>query len=223
MNRKKYVIVPAGGKGVRMGSELPKQFLEIGGKPILRLSVEKFIQAVEDVEIILVLPSSYKQYWKDYNRGCGFLDRYIVADGGITRFHSVQNALRYVKDDSIVAIHDAVRPIVGVDLIRRLYEEAENFPAVIPVMSVVDSLRELAGTSSLPVDRSRFVYVQTPQVFHSDLLKAAYSQAYSKSFTDDASVVEAYGCDIKLVPGERTNIKITTMEDLLLASSLLGR
>lgn len=208
---------------MRMGSETPKQFLEIGGKPILRHTVEKFLSAVEDLEIILVIHPDFRQYWKDYNRDSDFLDRYILADGSITRFHSVQNALKYVQDGSIVAIHDAVRPIVGPELIRRLFAETETYPAVIPVVPVVDSLREVSGDSSSPVDRSRFVCVQTPQVFQADVLKAAYRQAYSQAFTDDASVVEAYGCQIRLVPGEKTNIKITTKEDLSLASVLLSR
>lgn len=208
---------------MRMGSEMPKQFLEIGGKPILRHTVERFLSAVEDLEIILVIHPDFRQYWKDYNRACDFLDRYILAEGGITRFHSVQNALKYVQDGSIVAIHDAVRPIVGTELIRRLFAEAETWPAVIPAVPVVDSLREIFGDSSSPVDRSRFVCVQTPQVFQADVLKAAYRQAYSQVFTDDASVVEAYGCQVRLVPGEKTNIKITTREDLSLASALLCR
>lgn len=208
---------------MRMGSEMPKQFLEIGGKPILRHTVERFLSAVEDLEIILVIHPDFRQYWKDYNRACDFLDRYILAEGGITRFHSVQNALKYVQDGSIVAIHDAVRPIVGTELIRRLFAEAETWPAVIPAVPVVDSLREISGDSSSPVDRSRFVCVQTPQVFQADVLKAAYRQAYSQVFTDDASVVEAYGCQVRLVPGEKTNIKITTREDLSLASALLCR
>ena len=206
-----------------MGSETPKQFLEIGGKPILRHTVERFLPAVEDLEIILVIHPDFRQYWKDYNRSCDFLDRYILAEGGITRFHSVQNALKYVQDGSIVAIHDAVRPVVGTDLIRRLFAEAETWPAVIPAVPVVDSLREISGSSSSPVDRSRFVCVQTPQVFHADVLKAAYRMAYSRAFTDDASVVEAYGCQVRLVPGEKTNIKITTREDLPLVSALLCR
>ncbi len=223
MANRKYVIIPAGGKGMRMGSEIPKQFLEIGGKPILRHTVEKFLTAVEDLEIILAIHSDFRQYWKDYNRTSDFLDRYILADGGITRFHTVQNALKYVPAGSIVAIHDAVRPIVGVELIRRLFTEAETYPAVVPAVPVVDSLREISGNSSSPVDRSRFVCVQTPQVFQADVLKGAYSQAYSQAFTDDASVAEAYGCQIRLVPGEKTNIKITTREDLSLASALLCR
>lgn len=208
---------------MRMGSEMPKQFLEIGGKPILRHTVERFLSAVEDLEIILVIHPDFRQYWKDYNRACDFLDRYILAEGGITRFHSVQNALKYVQDGSIVAIHDAVRPLVGTELIRRLFAEAETWPAVIPAVPVVDSLREISGDSSSPVDRSRFVCVQTPQVFQADVLKGAYRQAYSQAFTDDASVVEAYGCQVRLVPGEKTNIKITTREDLSLVSALLCR
>lgn len=223
MLKKKYVIIPAGGRGVRVGGEIPKQFLEICGKPVLRHTVEKFLEADEDIRVVIAVPSDFRKYWKDYCRTSGFVERYILAEGGITRFHSVQNALRYVEDGSIVAVHDAVRPLAGADFIRRLFDEAENSPAVVPALPVVDSLREISGSGSVPVDRSRFVAVQTPQVFRSDILKAAYGQAYSQVFTDDASVVEAYGCRVKLVPGERSNIKITTKEDLLLASALLGR
>lgn len=205
-----------------MGGEIPKQFIEICGKPILRHTIEKFLEVDEDIRVIIVLPPDYLKYWKDYNRANNFLDRYILAEGGITRFHSVQNALRYVEDGSVVAVHDAVRPFAGADLIRRLFEEAETSPAVVPALPVIDSLREISGDGSVPVDRSRFIVVQTPQVFQSDILKAAYGQAYSQAFTDDASVVEAYGCGIKLVPGERSNFKITTREDLPLASALLG-
>ncbi len=206
-----------------MGAELPKQFLEIDGKPILRHTVEKFQSAFgDDIEIILTLPQDMKSYWRKYCNSNDFLDRYILADGGITRFHSVQNALRYVESGSIVAIHDGVRPLVGVNLIRKLFSEAEIHPAVIPVVPVVDSLREVsADGSSIPVDRSRFVAVQTPQVFQSDRIKAAYTQAYSEIFTDDASVAQIHGCPIHLVQGERDNFKITTREDLEQAESFL--
>ncbi|MBQ0086400.1 MAG: 2-C-methyl-D-erythritol 4-phosphate cytidylyltransferase [Bacteroidales bacterium] len=225
MSSKKYVVIPAGGRGVRLGSELPKQFLEINGKPVLRHTIEKFLSAFgDDISVIIVLPQDMKEYWRKYCASNCFIERYILVQGGITRFHSVQNALRYVKEDSIVAVHDGVRPLVSAGMIRRLFAEAESCPAVVPALPVVESLREISGDgSSVSVDRSRFVAVQTPQVFRSDVLKKAYGQAYLQSFTDDATVVQACGYPIRLVPGERTNIKITTREDLESAALLLGR
>lgn len=224
MAKKSYAVIVAGGKGERMGAAVPKQFLEIGGKPILRLTMERFLSLERDVEMIVVLPSSQKEYWREYCRKSGFAVRHILVSGGITRFHSVQNALKYVEDDAIVAVHDGVRPMASPEFLERMFEAAGESPAVVPVMPAVESMRELeeggAGGSHM-VDRSRFVMVQTPQVFHSEVLKAAYGKAYSPLFTDDASVVEAAGCDVKLVPGERLNIKITTPEDLDLARKLL--
>ena len=225
MSSKKYVVIPAGGRGVRLGSELPKQFLEINGKPVLRHTIEKFLSAFgDDISVIIVLPQDMKAYWQKYCASNCFIERYILARGGITRFHSVQNALRYVKGDSIVAVHDGVRPLVSAGMIKRLFEEAETCPAVVPALPIVESLREISENgSSVSVDRSRFVAVQTPQVFQSDVLKTAYAQAYSQSFTDDATVVQACGYPVRLVTGERTNIKITTREDLESAALLLGR
>ena len=224
MSSKKYAVIPAGGRGVRLGSELPKQFLEINGKPVLRHTIEKFLSAFgDDISIILVLPPDMKAYWQKYCASNRFIERYILAQGGITRFHSVQNALRYVKDGSIVAVHDGVRPVVSAGMIQRLFAEAEICPAVVPALPIVESLREISGDgSSVSVDRSRFVAVQTPQVFQSDVLKTAYAQAYSQAFPDDATAVQACGYPVRLVPGERTNIKITTREDLESAALLLG-
>ena len=222
---KRYAVIVAGGQGVRMGADRPKQFLEIGGKPILRHTVERFLAFDPSVEIVLVLPKDRKEYWRTYCRENGFLERYSMVSGGITRFHSVQNALAYVGS-GIVAVHDAVRPLVTASLLARLYEEAETHAAVVPVVPVSDSVRRVgkdaAGEEiSGPVDREGLVLVQTPQVFRSDVLKDAYRQPFRPSFTDDASVVEAAGHAVKLVPGERFNIKITTPGDLSLAESLL--
>lgn len=224
MSSKRYVVIPAGGRGVRMGSELPKQFLEINGKPVLRHTIEKFLSAFgDDISIILVLPSDMRAYWRKYCADNHFLERYILVQGGITRFHSVQNALGYVDEGSIVAVHDGVRPIVSAGMIQRLFAEAETCPAVVPALPMVESLREIfEDGSSVSVDRSRFVAVQTPQVFRADVIRKAYGQAYSQSFTDDATVVQACGYPVRLVPGERTNIKITTREDLESAALLLG-
>ena len=219
--RRRYIIIVAGGKGERMGADKPKQFLEIAGKPILRRTMERFISFDPTASMTVVLPSAWKNWWKEYCTSSAFRCKFSIVSGGITRFHSVQNALKMVPSGALVAIHDGVRPLVSDDLLKRIFEAAEELPAVIPAVPAVDSLRILdcAGGSS-PVDRSRYVAVQTPQIFHSEVLKEAYGKAYSPSFTDDASVVEAAGFPVTLVPGERTNLKITTFEDIRLAGLL---
>ncbi len=173
------------------------------------------------MEIILVLPAAQKDWWRDYCRESGFLERYTMVSGGITRFHSVQNALKYVGDDGVVAVHDGVRPLVSRSLLERLFEAAESHEAVIPVVRVVESVRRTEGDGSLPVPRDGLVLVQTPQVFEARVLKEAYRQPFSPSFTDDASVVEASGGGIHLVEGDRFNLKITTPDDLAVAAELL--
>lgn len=224
MNRKLYAVIVAGGKGERMGSALPKQFLEIGGKPILRLTIERFLALEKDVEIIVVLPTSQKEYWMEYCRKSNFIFKHTLVSGGITRFHSVQNALEYVADGALVAVHDGVRPVVTPEFLERMYAGAREQRVVIPVLPLTESLREYVDfekIKSRSADRTRFVTVQTPQVFHSEILKDAYTQAFKPSFTDDASVVEAAGYEVSTVPGERWNLKITTPEDLQMAERLL--
>lgn len=218
---KRYAVIVAGGQGLRMGADRPKQFLEIGGKPILRHTIERFLAFDPAVELIVVLPASEKDWWRNYCRESGFLERYSMVSGGITRFHSVQNALKYVGDEGVVAIHDGVRPLVRRELLERLFEAAETCPAVIPAVPVVESVRLEEETSSRPVPRDGLRLVQTPQVFDAAVLKAAYAQPFSPAFTDDASVVEASGTPVRLVAGDRINLKITTPDDLPLASGLL--
>ncbi|MBP3256844.1 MAG: 2-C-methyl-D-erythritol 4-phosphate cytidylyltransferase [Bacteroidales bacterium] len=227
MERKKYLVVTAGGSGTRMGASLPKQFLELQGKPILRLTIERFLEACEDVQVITVLPSSHMGTWRDYCSGAGFhCPQHLVA-GGFTRFHSVQNALEHVPDGAIVAVHDGVRPFLSAQRIRELFNLAQEHPAVVPVMPVTDTLKVLGkkadGTLSLApevVDRSRIYGAQTPQIFHSELLKKAYTQGFDTLFTDDASVAQKYGIPLTFVEGERLNLKITTPEDLTLAEAI---
>lgn len=220
MDRKKYVVIMAAGQGSRMGSKVPKQFLEIGGKPILRHTVERFLEYDPNIGVIVVLPASCKELWKDYCSRSGFLERYTMVTGGITRFHSVQNALKYVPDGAFVAVHDGVRPFVTRDFIARMFESAEACEGVVPVLPAVDSLREIGRDgSSWAVDRSAFLTVQTPQIFRSELLKRAYSQPYSTTFTDDASVMESAGYRIALQEGLRGNFKITSPDDLKLAEA----
>ena len=218
---KRYGVIVAGGMGVRMGADRPKQFLEIGGKPILRHTVERFLAFDPGLEIVLVLPAAQKDWWRGYCRESGFLERYTMVSGGITRFHSVQNALKYVGNDGAVAVHDGVRPLVSQPLLERLFKAAESYEAVVPVVPVVESVRQAEGEGSVPVSRDGLVLVQTPQVFDARVLKAAYRQPFSPAFTDDASVVEAAGGSIRLVEGDRFNLKITTPDDLALATELL--
>ena len=217
-----YIIIVAGGKGLRMGSDIPKQFLPIGGKPVLMRTIERFREYAEDLQIILVLPKTQQDYWHELCQKYDFKVKYWLADGGETRFHSVQNGLSLVPDDAegVVGVHDGVRPFPSIDVIRNCYETAREKKAVIPVIPVVETVRHLQGNISETVPRDEYRLVQTPQCFDIQLLKAANKQAYNDSFTDDASVVEAFGFNITLVEGNRENIKITTPYDLNIAEML---
>ena len=217
-----YIIIVAGGKGLRMGSDIPKQFLPIGGKPVLMRTIERFHEYAEDLQIILVLPKTQQDYWHELCQKYDFKVKYWLADGGETRFHSVQNGLSLVPDDAegVVGVHDGVRPFPSIDVIRNCYETAREKKAVIPVIPVVETVRHLQGNISETVPRDEYRLVQTPQCFDIQLLKAANKQAYNDSFTDDASVVEAFGFNITLVEGNRENIKITTPYDLNIAEML---
>ena len=185
-----YVIIVAGGQGLRMGGDVPKQFLEVGGRPILMHTLERFAEYSEELQIILVLPREQIEYWFDLGDKYHFgVEHWIVA-GGETRFHSVQNGLAQIPDDAdgVVAVHDGVRPFVSLEVIGKCFEEARRSKAVVPVVPVVESLRHV-GEGAVP--RADYRLVQTPQVFDIQLLKRAYRQPFSDSFTDDASVVEA--------------------------------
>lgn len=230
---KKYLIVVAGGRGLRMGGELPKQFLKIGGRSVLHRTIDRFVSACPDIRVVTVMNPDYIDFWKEYCLSSGMVVPQTIAKGGLTRFHSVKNALAKVPDGAIVAVHDGVRPFVSEELIRNMFDAAENVPALIPVLPCVDTMRALATKKDaagndvlesldIKVDRSILYSVQTPQLFHSDVLKSAYSQPYDTSFTDDASVVERSGVPISFIKGERLNIKLTTKEDLLLADAILN-
>lgn len=211
------VIIVAGGKGLRMGGDFPKQFIAVDSVPVLIRTIDAFYNFDNQIKIIVVLPTSYKEHWQRMCKGYGFSIKHELVDGGETRFESVKNGLQSVEK-GLVAVHDAVRPFASKSLIEECFHQAAQHKAVIPVIDVVDSIREITGeTESHIVDRTRFRMVQTPQVFDVDLLKKAYEQPFNDSFTDDASVVEAYGHPVHLVNGERTNIKITTPFDLILA------
>ena len=219
-----YNIIVAGGKGLRMGSDIPKQFLPIGGKPVLMRTLERFRQYSPTLQIILVLPKAQQDYWQKLCKEYAFDIDYQLADGGETRFHSVQNGLAKIPDNAqgVVGVHDGVRPFPSIDVIRNCYETAREKKAVIPVIPVVETVRHLKGDTSVTVPRNDYRLVQTPQTFDIQLLKAANRQPYNEGFTDDASVVEAFGFNITLVEGNRENIKITTPYDLKIAEVLIG-
>ncbi len=222
-----YVIIVAGGKGLRMGSDIPKQFLPVAGKPVLMRTLERFREYSSALQIILVLPKSQQDYWKELCAQYHFDVEYLLADGGETRFHSVQHGLALIPDDAegIVGVHDGVRPFPGLDVIRNCYETAREKKAVIPVVPVVETVRRIVAADgrSATVPRNEYRLVQTPQTFDIRLLKAANRQPYNAGFTDDASVVEAYGHTITLVDGNRENIKITTPFDMKMAESLVNK
>lgn len=218
-----FVIIVAGGKGLRMGADLPKQFLPIGGKPVLMHTLEAFHKADAAMRLILVLPQSQQTYWKSLCETHAFTIPHQVADGGETRFHSVKNGLALVDEAGLVGVHDGVRPFASIEVIRRCYAEAARYKAVVPVIDVVETIRMVQGDDSQTVDRNLYKLGQTPQVFDVALLKQAYHQSYIPSFTDDASVVEAYGEKIHLTEGNRENIKITTPFDLKIAETILQK
>ena len=230
-----YIIIVAGGKGLRMGGEIPKQFLPIGGRPILMRTLEQFREYSTTLKIILVLPKDQQDYWLQLCKEYDFKVDYQMTDGGDTRFHSVQHGLALIPDDAegVVGVHDGVRPFPSIEVIRKCYETARVKQAVIPVIPVVETLRHLMKDEancqlsivncqlSKTVPRNDYRLVQTPQTFDIQLLKAANRQPYNDNFTDDASVVEAFGQEITLVEGNRENIKITTPYDMIVAEALV--
>lgn len=214
---KAYAIIVAGGKGLRMGGDVPKQFLPINGKPILMHTIEAFRKALDGIEIILVLPADQHEYWQKLCKDYNFCSPELIAKGGETRFHSVKNGLALLPDDedAVVGIHDGVRPFVSKETIQRCYATAAGGRAVVPVVPVVETIRQiLPDGKSITRPRDEYRLVQTPQTFPLVMLKKAYEQSYSETFTDDASVVEAMGEEILMVEGNRENIKITTPSDL---------
>ncbi len=216
-----HVIVVAGGQGLRMGTEIPKQFLLMNGRPILMHTINRFIQYNTDINIVLVLPALHFDYWNELCQQHSFTVPHRMAKGGVTRFHSVVNGLKEVTDDGITAIHDGVRPFVSVETIKACFEMAKEFGAAIPVTEPVESLRRIVGNESVACIREEYRMVQTPQVFETLLLKKCYQQTWLPAFTDDASVVEAAGHKIILVNGNRENIKITSPFDLMLGEAVL--
>ena len=219
---KKHILIVAGGKGLRMGSETPKQFLPVGNRPVLMRTLERFYQYDPQMGIVLVLPKEQQDYWKALCKEYAFSLPHLIANGGETRFHSVKNGLRIIPDeDGLVGVHDGVRPFVSLDVIQRCYQEAATKQAVIPVAGIHESIRHITSTGSQAVNREEYKSVQTPQVFAIRLLKEAYKQDYSPAFTDDASVVEAMGAPVHCIEGNRENIKLTTPFDLKIANALI--
>lgn len=220
-----YVIIVAGGKGLRMGSDVPKQFLPVGGVPVLMRTISRFAEAVPGMGIILVLPESQHGYWDSLCREHSFAVSHTVVNGGDTRFASSRNGLMAIPADAqgLVGIHDGVRPFVSAEVICRCYDAARSHGAAIPVMPVTDTLRLVSPDGGgHNVLRSDYRVVQTPQVFDISLARRAFDRPYSESFTDDASVVEAAGHRVTMVEGNRENIKLTTPFDLKIAESLLN-
>ena len=219
---KRGVIIVAGGSGRRMGGALPKQFMMLDNEPILARSINRIHEALPAAEIVVVLPEEHVELWK--NIAARFdVARHKIALGGKERFHSVKNGLAALSDEvAIVGIHDAVRPLASKKLIIKLFLEAENSTAVIPVVAPIDSYRIVEGDDSSIIDRSALRMVQTPQLFQAEALRKAYEQPFSSAFTDDASVMEAAGHKVTLVEGERENIKITTPSDMLIAEAIIN-
>ena len=224
MRRKIYGIFVAGGSGTRMGGDVPKQFLLLDGKPILQWTIERFLEAEPEMTVVTVLPRIHFQTWKNLCAVHSFDCPQVLVAGGLTRFHSVQHSLRKVPDGAAVSIHDGVRPLVSPDLVRRMFARMQEggTRALLPVVGIVDTLRSTDPGTPAP-DRSKTVGVQTPQMFLSEDIRAAYRQAYDLAFTDDASVAESKGIPLSFIEGERFNLKITTPEDLVLAEAVLTR
>lgn len=217
-----YVVIVAGGSGTRMGAEIPKQFLELAGRPVLMHTIERFKAFDESIEIITVLPENQLRHWIELQEKYSFNVPQTIVKGGSTRFFSVRNGLKFVNVPSLVAIHDGVRPFVSIDTIRRCFKTAEELGNAVPVVSPAESLRILTENGNEPINRLCVKQIQTPQVFDARLIKDAYSQNYSKEFTDDATVLEKTGLKINLIDGNLENIKITNPTDLLISSALLS-
>jgi 2-C-methyl-D-erythritol 4-phosphate cytidylyltransferase len=217
-----YALIVAGGTGTRMGTEIPKQFLELAGKPVLMHSIERFHAFDKLIKIIVVIPGNQFEFWEELKGKHSFSVSHTLVKGGSSRFFSVKNGLNEVDDDGYVAIHDGVRPLVSINTIKRCFKTAEGFGNAIPVISPSESVRMITDQGSVPVNRHYLRIIQTPQVFKTSLIKKAYLQDFSTDFTDDAMLLEKSGETIHLVDGNRENIKITNPEDLVMATALLN-
>jgi 2-C-methyl-D-erythritol 4-phosphate cytidylyltransferase len=218
---KKMAVIVAGGTGTRMGSSLPKQFILVNGRPVLYYTIKTFLESYEDMQVILVLPAGYMDMGQEIIDAWFDKDRIRITAGGDTRFQSVKNGLQLVEDDAMVFVHDGVRCLLSVNLIHRCYQQALETGMAIPAIACRDSVRLLHEDGNDAIDRSKVMLVQTPQTFHSKIILPAFSIDYKDKFTDEASVVEAYGMKLTLVEGEEYNIKITRPADLFLAEKIL--
>jgi len=218
---KKYAIIVAGGSGLRMGTSIPKQFLPLRGKPVLWYSLNTFLAAWPDLQIILVLPQNHLLTGQEILQTTSDPARITITTGGETRFHSVKNGLDQIHEQGIVFVHDAVRCLLTTSLIHRCYNKALEKGNAIPAIQPIDTLRIETAEGSQLIDRQKVRIIQTPQTFYSDIIKKAFDQAYDPSFTDEASVVEKLGVTIRLIEGESTNIKITRPLDILVAEQIL--
>jgi 2-C-methyl-D-erythritol 4-phosphate cytidylyltransferase len=218
---KYYVIIVAGGKGIRMKSKLSKQFILIDGKPILLYSIQKFFKAIPGIEIIVALPKKEIKFWKKLCQKHSLNISHEIVLGGKTRFHSVKNALKKVSKKGIIAVHDGVRPLTSIQLINRCFSEAGQYDNAVPCIPIDESIRKNKASENKIIDRNSIVIIQTPQCFNTEVLKRAYKMNYKDKFTDDASVVEESGGSIHLIRGEKGNIKITSKDDLLIAGAIL--
>ncbi len=217
-----YLIVVAGGSGLRMGGLIPKQFMLLAGKPVLMHTMELFARFDPDMEQILVLPGTHIAYWQLLCSEFGFVLPHRIEEGGENRFESVRNGLSRLSGNGLVAVHDGVRPLVSIETVRACFDMATEHGSAVPVVPVVESIRRVSGSESIAEARSSLVAVQTPQVFRLDLLKRGYELPYNEHFTDDASVVERLGEKIFLAPGNRENIKLTMPLDFMLAELMLA-
>lgn len=219
---KYFAIIVAGGSGERMISDVPKQFLELKGTPILMKSIQAFSRFNAEMEIIVVLPEHQKELWVHLCQKHHFHIKHQVVSGGVTRYHSVKNALQRIGPDGVVGVHDGVRPLVSETTLQRVFEMATMHGNAVPYIDIVESIRFVEKEENRPVDRNMYKLIQTPQAFDCKSILKAYEQKFDPLFTDDASVVEKAGIKINLVPGNRENIKITTQADLKLVEALSG-
>lgn len=220
---KNYVVIVAGGSGSRMQTDQPKQFLELKGRPMLMHTIDAFANCGQDMNIILVLPADHINTWQNLINEHGYVVEHQTTEGGETRYNSVLNGLNLIKSEGIVAIHDGARPLISTEVIKRTIDQAKKSGNGVAAVQVKDSIRQMKNSKSIAVDRSQFYAVQTPQTFDVGLIKKAFEKSQSNQFTDDASVIEAYGETVHLVEGSYDNLKITTPEDLIVAESILKR
>lgn len=219
---KKYAIIVAAGSGIRMGGDMPKQFLLVNNKPVLFYTLQTFLNAFADIQIILVLPVDYTDMGQEIIDAYFDKEKIRITAGGDTRFQSVKNGLQLVEDDSIIFVHDGVRCLLTENLIHRCYANAFETGTAIPVITSKDSVRIVHEEGNDAIDRNKVMLVQTPQTFHSKILLPAFKIDYKEKFTDEATVVEAFGLKVTLVEGEENNIKITRPMDLLMAEKIIN-